>query len=77
MKPEQFLKSMSWKHDVQYNGIGGVDVVSAGKARDYAKLKVIEELEDWYNYMENDCGAYRNQDLLKEFENRIKELKQD
>ena len=43
----------------------------------YAKRKVIEELEEWCNYMENDCSVYRNQDLLKEFANRIKELKQE
>tara|TARA_R110002096_G_scaffold272149_1_gene465840 strand:+ start:251 stop:475 length:225 start_codon:yes stop_codon:yes gene_type:complete len=73
MKADEFLESMSWNHDIQFNVIGGVDVVSADKAREYANLKVIEELEDALDMIQ--CSE--NLDSLREYITSKIELKQE
>tara|TARA_R110000823_G_C15767735_1_gene483689 strand:+ start:617 stop:832 length:216 start_codon:yes stop_codon:yes gene_type:complete len=70
MKVEGLLKSMSWKHGVQFNGEGGVDVVSVFTAIEYANQRVIKELEEQLELAEH----YNASEKLSE---RIYELKQE
>ena len=74
MKAEELLSNHLSDSDVRWRGHKS-NVVEAMEA--YANQRVIEELEEWVDYLDNQYHVWEVKLLASEVKNRIKELKQN